>query len=206
AQAPSVGLAAILHLVPSPTPEAPLAEWMRHREEIGADEAAAWVAGLVQRDPGAWDRFRAFRARLLEAYPKARGSSLAAAQLTELSQSGADRLPEVIELAAALGPQFPLPLLSAALLLAGQPLSPTELADWVLKAERIAHDRQLAPTAPELAALAVALVHGLPAGRWAGGSARAQASPLISTLLVLHAGIYRSALAGTQGPLAARAG
>ncbi|MCI4334587.1 MAG: hypothetical protein L3K04_03030 [Thermoplasmata archaeon] len=205
-RAPAVGLAAILHLVPSPTPEAPYDEWGRHREEVGAEEAAAWVAGLVLRDPAAWDRFRAYRAELLAPNPQARGTSLAAAQLTELGAAGADRVPEVLALARVLGGEFPLPILCAALLISRHRLPPEELADWVHKAQRIARDRQLAPTAAELAALAVALVHGLPAQRWAGQAKEGPSPSPISTLLVLHAGIYRSVLAHRTAPVPAVAG
>jgi hypothetical protein len=200
----TVGLSAILHLLPSPTPEAPVAEWMRHREEVAAEEASAWVAGLVQRDAGAWDRFRAFRARLLEPDPKARGSALAAAQLTELGPAGARTLEKVPALARALGDEFPLPLLSAALLLARQPLSAGELLDWLHKAQRIAEQRQLAPTPAEIAVLAVALVHGLPPHRWAGRTSAEAGGMPISTLLVLHAGLYRSVFASRPSAVPAR--
>jgi hypothetical protein len=203
ANLPTVGLSAILHLLPSPTPEAPVAEWERHRSEVAADEAAAWVAGLEQRDSGAWDRFRSFRARLLEPDPKARGSALAAAQLVELGPAGPRVLEQVLPLARAMGEEFPLPLLSAALLLARQPLSPGELVDWLHKAQRIAQQRQLAPSPAEIAVLAVALVHGLPPHRWAGRTSAESGGLPISTLLVLHAGLYRSVLASRPSALPA---
>ncbi|MCI4363941.1 MAG: hypothetical protein L3K13_06550 [Thermoplasmata archaeon] len=195
-KATSVGLAAILHLVPSATPEAPFDEWVRHREEVGADEAAAWVAGLVLRDPGAWTRFRARREALAALYPGARGLPLAAALLAELGAAGEATASEIPALADSLGTTVPLPVLSATLLLSRHALSASELTDWVRKAERIALQRQLAPSALERAALAIALVHGLPANRFAGAPINSEraASPT-STLLVLHSGIYRSILA-----------
>ncbi|MCI4346574.1 MAG: hypothetical protein L3K07_07490 [Thermoplasmata archaeon] len=193
----SVGLAAILHLVPSATPEAPFEEWVNHREEIGADEAAAWVAGLVQRDPAAWARFRSRREELSAKYLGARGLPLAAALLAELGAVGEATAAEVPALAESLGTGVPLPVLSATLLLSRHALSASELTDWVRKAERIALQRQLAPTALERAALAVALVHGLPASRFGGATgSRERAASFTSTLLVLHSGIYRSILAG----------
>jgi hypothetical protein len=204
----TVGLAAILHLVPSPTPEAPFDEWVRHREEVGADEAAAWVAGLVQRDPAAWTRFRTHFAALHALYPDARGLPLAAALLAELGGVGDSTAAEVPALAEALGSGVPLPVLSAALLLSRHALSASELTDWVRKAERIALQRQLAPSPLERAALAIALVHGLPASRFAGapGSVERSASQM-STLLVLHSGIYRSILANrSSSPQPAPAG
>ncbi|MCI4367560.1 MAG: hypothetical protein L3K08_07400, partial [Thermoplasmata archaeon] len=54
------------------------------------------------------------------------------------------------------------PLTSAALLAGHGGLAPEEIANWLDKAIDVLTRRTLAPTKREIAALAVALVHGLP--------------------------------------------
>lgn len=196
----AVGVGTILHLVPSPTPRAPIEEYLRLRETLHDEEAAAWLSGLVIRDPTSEARFHRLLSEVRRRFPNARGAELAAAQLTGLGDDATERLPVIEELRSLLEGRAPLPMLCATLLATRHPLSAREIADWVAKAEKIARQRKLAPTDPELVAIATAVVYGLPAGNWVGVAATPIELSSTGALVILHAGIYRGAVRPVAPP------
>jgi hypothetical protein len=193
-----IAIASILHLYPTPSPIPRLEEWPRWRSEVRSEEAAALLAG--RSAPDLLERVRDLKAGLAPGGSDAHDIEHAAVYLALVSARSRDDLPRVLELARALQGRLPTPLIAAALLTARHHrLSPAELIDWVDKAVAIARSRRLAPTEPELVAIAVALLHGIPPGEF-------QESPLASlggdeegadlrlTIVTLHAWVYRAIL------------
>jgi hypothetical protein len=196
----TVGVATILHLVPAPTPRAPVEEYLRLRKVVHDEEAAAWLSGLVIRDPTSEARFLSLLSEIERRFPRALGPELAAAQLTGLGEDALERMPVIEALRTLLTGRAPYPMLCATLLATRHPLSAPELADWVSKAERLARHRKLAPTEPELVAIATAVVYGLPASNWVGVAATPIELSSTGALVILHAGIYRGAVRSTSRP------
>ncbi|MCI4323282.1 MAG: hypothetical protein L3K03_04590 [Thermoplasmata archaeon] len=192
-----VATATILHLYPNPTSSSRLSDWVRIRSSQNSPEAAALLA--AQGD----DRLQAdqaYRSAFAADGNSDPDPSRAAAYLAVSGTVSGHAIAQMEELVKALRAiHIPSPWLTGALLLSRPGLSTPETVDWVLKAAEISKARHLGPTEAEQLAVAVAMVHGLPSGRFAGA-----APPILSTgttdrlgvptLVALHAWIYRSIL------------
>lgn len=190
------GTAAILHLFPSPTPEAKIAEYRRWRGSVGSDEAAALLAGAVPFEQAS--RLEKITAALSGGKAALGDAAHAAACLLILHPEPETAATRTAELGARFQGRLPTPLTAAALLVTRHTLSTDEMADWVEKAVGIASTRRLAPTPPELFAMGIGLVHGVAPDRFQGVPVVATAVPesgsAILGLVALHAWIYRAAL------------
>jgi hypothetical protein len=191
-----VSTSVVLHLLPAPTPVAPLSEWTRWRRSVGSDEVAALLAGLA---PAVGARLDALRGAFKAAGAAPEDALGAAVYLLVASPDPGADLPRAVALAGHLAGRLPAPFVAASLLVARHALSADELADWVQKAVPLVPARRLAPTAPEHAALAVALVHGLDPSRFRGVKRAVPAGGEddrggVLALLALHAWVYRPIL------------
>jgi hypothetical protein len=197
------GTAAILHLFPAPTPEARMAEWKRWRPLVRSDETAALLAGRLSADQSS--RLDTLRASLQAAGASPSDAEHAAAYLLLAEHDPTLSVGRTIELAERFKGRLPSPFTASVLLVTRHRLSTAELADWVEKATGIAAARRLAPTPPELFAIAVALVHGILPDRFrAGGPAasgpRGESVADVLSLVALHAWMYRPILEPARKP------
>jgi hypothetical protein len=196
-----VVVASILHLYPVPSPTPRLEEWPRWRTVVRSEEAAALLAG--RGAPELAGTVRDLREALVAEGAEAGDAEKAAVYLSLSTPAPREDLARVLELASGLKGRLPTPFLAGALLAARHDLSPAELVDWVEKAVVIARARQLAPTEPELVAIAVALVHGVPPAEFqeaagAGGNRPEEGADLRLTIVTLHAWVYRAILEGVS--------
>ncbi len=205
-----VTIAALLHLYPKLTGEAPLAEWGRWRAKAGSDVAAALLAGRPA-DPALEGRLRKLTDALAPGSDRKEAGPAALHLLLLRGEDAEAQVPKVLALAALLRGRLPAPTVAAAILVGRHELSPEELHDWVTKAAEIARNRHLARTPAALTALGVAIVVGLATERFhrpgtpppamddadAGEETDSQA---VSNLVALQGVLYRRILASPPTP------
>jgi hypothetical protein len=197
-------VAAILQLAAGPTKPVALEAFAALRPTAGSDEAAALLAatGLPPADAtAARDRWRSSLPKLDPLDAQLTATYLATE--TAVRPDVGTRLTTLVPL---LAPRFGRPGISAALLATSAPIEAAELMNWLEKAEVIARNRRVAPTPKELDALALALVHGLPASEFVSGDgAPPVIEPSSASLVALHAWLYRPLvpLEGAKAPTAA---
>jgi hypothetical protein len=200
-----VATATILHLYPKPTSASRVADWQRIRGSQNSPEAAALLAAQGE------DRLQAdiaYRAAFAAEGSSDPDPSRAAAYLAVSGTVSGHAIVQMQELVKALRAiRIPSPWLTGALLLSRPGLSTAETVDWVQKAAEISKARHLGPTEAEQLAVAVAMVHGLPAGRFTGaappipfGGTTTTDRLGVPTLVALHAWIYRSILGDPEPP------
>lgn len=196
-KAPAVAPAALLHLHPPESGEAAYDAFVSLRAAGLGSEEAALLAGM-----GAPDETKQRRERLLSAFTSLglpeTGSRFAASFLMAAGGDPDAMLPRVAELHRLLTGLLPVPMPAAALLSSLTQLEPAEIIDWVRKAVEIVRVRRIAPTAPELAALGVALVYGLPRSEFTDGTPPTRPVQDLSTsagVLAVHAWVYRPLVA-----------
>jgi hypothetical protein len=202
-----VSTAALLHLYPSPAPQAKLGEWKQWRPHVHSDETAAILASSFGLE--SLHRLETLRSAIAKSTTASADAEHSAALLLLSMANPAELLDPMFQLASMLEGRIPSPLVASALLVTRHSLSPEELFDWVEKAVAIVERRKLAPTPAEVTAIAVALVHGLPGDRFGPGAPAPAAvtgtdfASDVLGLLALHAWIYRPILEtiGTTSPL-----
>ncbi|HEV2317270.1 MAG TPA: hypothetical protein VGV89_06830 [Thermoplasmata archaeon] len=202
-----VSTSALLHLYPTPAPQGKLAEWKQWRPHVHSDETAAILAGAHSLD--ALHRLETLRTAIARSTRATPDAEHAAAFLLLSAADPAETLDRMFVLASLLEGRLPTPLVASSLLVTRHSLSPEELLDWVDKAVAIVESRNLAPTAAEVTAIAIALVHGLASDRFGPGAPAAAAvtgtefAADVLGLLALHAWIYRPTIeaGGTVEPL-----
>jgi hypothetical protein len=197
-----VVVASILHLYPTPSPTPRLEEWPKWRSVVRSEEAAALLAG--RGAPTLVETVHDLERSLRSAGAAADDAERAAVYLALETSRPAEDLPRILDLAKGLTGRLPTPFLAAGLLASRHRLSAAELLDWVDKSVVIARARQLAPTEPELVAIAVALVHGVPPEEFqeapgAGTPGEEEGADLRLTIVTLHAWVYRAILEGATG-------
>ncbi|MCI4368237.1 MAG: hypothetical protein L3K09_01555 [Thermoplasmata archaeon] len=188
---PSVSIAAILHLGPGAEARVPFDAFLELREEGGRDEAAALLAAFLP-DPSEAARRRKVLATALGG--PSQDATLAASYLIASGANETQAIPRVRAISQGLVDAFASPLTPAAVLASRTTLDPGELLNWLEKATEIVRARRLAPTVPELSALGLAIVHGLPDSEFtdASGSRPVGATRVsLPALVALHAWIYR---------------
>lgn len=189
---PAVAPAALLQLHPGPSGEPALEAFIALRGAgLGAEEAGL-LAGIGGSATDTLARRQAVLTLLTDTGASADSARYAASLLVTTAPEPARLLPRIQELTTLLTGRIPAPITASALLSTMEWLEPKEIVDWVEKAIGILRTRRIAPTDPELAALGVALVHGLPHSEFVDSSA-AESPPRSMTagLLTLHAWIYR---------------
>jgi hypothetical protein len=191
-----VATAAILHLFPEPSPVARLEGWKAWRSIVTASPIAALLASLPPAEASV--RFAKLRQSLRDRGAAPADAELAAAFLLLDPEAREDHVAHAAILGGLLAGKLPTPFLAATLLATEHDLSAEELYDWVEKAAGIARGRRLAPTDPELYAIAVALVHDLPPNRFARAGVAPVASDeedpetaTVPSLVALHFGMFR---------------
>jgi hypothetical protein len=200
----AVTVSTVLHLAAGADQPPALDAFFALRANAGGDEAAALLAA-TGKTPDAAIRLRD---EWLSNLPnlEAGDARLAAAYLACEPATRTDVASRIRALVPLLAPKFARPGVAAALLAMSAPIEPAELVNWLEKAESLSRSRKLAPTAPELEALALALVHGLPAAEFVATSADAAPyEPSAASLVALHAWLYRPLVADpSRAPAAAR--
>jgi hypothetical protein len=172
------------------------------RSETPTDEAAALLAAAGN----VAERMKTRRAHfeMLKGLSKDRLDAELAATFLALADlpAGGIEVP-IQELARTMARHFRNALTPSAILAARSTLSPDELSDWLTKATTMVQARQLAPTQPELDALALFLVHGLhqtaflteESAETKSAEALLPESTDLATMVALHAWIYRPLVA-----------
>lgn len=201
-KAPSVTVATVLHLAAGADHPPALDAFFSLRTAAGGDEAAALLAASGKTPEEALklrDLWMTQLPKLDEADARLAATYLACEPATRTDVSS-----RIHALVPLLAPKFARPGVAAALLAMSAPIEPAELVNWLEKAEALARSRKLAPTPGELEALALALVHGLPAAEFVATSADAAAyEPSTASLVALHAWLYRPLVAeASRGPAA----
>lgn len=194
-KAPAVSVAALLNLHLKPDGTAALSEYYTLQPSVGSHKAAALLAALAGPPATALAR----RNVLLKAISGGAPSPSPDAQLAAsyLAAVGADPVaiaPRVAQLQAGLAKRFPQPLAASAILADVTALAPTEIVDWIDKAESLLRSRKMAPTPGELSALATIMVHDLPPDEFSTTlGSRPSHAPVISlpALTALHSWVYR---------------
>jgi hypothetical protein len=193
-RASSVTVATVLHLAAGPDKEPALDAFFALRAGAGGDEAAALLAA-TGRTPDDALRARDTWISNLPALDPA-DAQLTAAYLTAEPSPRSDVATRIHALVPLLAPKFARPGVAAALLAMSAPIEPAELVNWLGKAGMLTRSRKLAPTEAEFDALALALVHGLPAAEFVATAAdAAQYEPSAASLVALHAWLYRPLVA-----------
>jgi hypothetical protein len=203
-RASSVTVATVLHLAAGPDKDPALDVFFALRSQAGGDEAAALLAATGRSAAEAVQ----LRDKWISNLPKLDpvDAQLAAAYLAGEPATRADVASRIQALVPLLAPKFARPGVAAALLAMSAPIEPAELVNWLDKAGVLARNRKLAPTNPELDALALALVHGLPAAEFVATAAdAAQYEPSTGSLVALHAWLYRPLVAPASRPATAPA-
>jgi hypothetical protein len=198
----SVAPATILHLSAGAAKPVNLEAYYGLRQAAGSDEAAALLAASAPDPSPLMARRDDVVATLVGSGPRTTDALHAAAYLVATGES-----PEASErvrtLAATLASRLDEPLTSAALLAGHGQLAPEEIANWLDKAIDVLARRTMAPTKREIAALAVAMVHGLSESEYLtpGSSGAAAAAPVsLPALTALHAWVYRPLVSPTSSP------
>jgi hypothetical protein len=190
----AVTVAAVLHLAAGTGQPPALDSFFAIRADAGGDEAAAMLAA-TGRPPA---EAIAMRDQWVGRLPKleAVDSRLAATYLACEPATRTDLATRIHSLVPLLAPKFNRPGVAAALLAMSAPIEPAELVNWLEKAGVMTRARKLAPTPSELDALALALVHGLPAAEFVATAADAAVyEPSTASLVALHAWLYRPLVA-----------
>jgi hypothetical protein len=199
-----VATAAILHLFPVATNTAPIDRWTSARQRVANDEGAALLAGFpdLAATLGRWEQTVGSLGGdgVVDA-------ELAAIYLTSTRRTVPLGLSERVREAASLFEgSFARPLLAGAVAVAHLGLSSAESADWLEKAVAQASARRLAPDAPQLSVLGLALLEGLdPAGFAKSESVPAASgaptpSAGLAARTALHAWMYRDLVTTTRSP------
>jgi hypothetical protein len=199
---PAVTVAAVLHVAAGSGSPPALDAFFALRAEAGGDEAAALLAA-TGRPP---NEAIAMRDQWIGRLPKldALDSRLAATYLACEPATRTDVASRIHALLPLLAPKFTRPGVAAALLAMSAPIEPAELVNWLEKAGVMTRARKLAPTPAELDALALALVHGLPAAEFVATAADAALyEPSTVSLVALHAWLYRPLVAEPKAAEAA---
>jgi hypothetical protein len=186
----AVTVAAVLHLAAGTGQPPALDAFFAIRADAGGDEAAAMLAATGRTPAEAI----AMRDQWVGRLPKldAVDSRLAATFLACEPAIRTDVATRIHSLVPLLAPKFNRPGVAAALLAMSAPIEPAELVNWLEKAGVMTRTRKLAPTPGELDALALALVHGLPAAEFVATAADAAVyEPSTASLVALHAWLYR---------------
>src|SRR5262249_30096264 len=120
-------------------------------------------------------------------------ASHAASFLAAIGADPARQGPRIRELAGPPQGKLPDPGGAAAVLASIGLLQAGEIANWVEKAGDIVRARRLAPSAPELAVLGAAIVHGLPRAEFSINGNGPESTPWSATagLLTIHRWLYR---------------
>jgi len=161
-----------------------------HRTGMGEEEAAL-LASLSATVPDLQSRRESWLSALAGLGFSAKESGVAASYLVALGADPATLKGRIQELHAALKDRHPDPVMAAALLSTMDWLEPKEIVDWLDKAMGIAKSRRLAPTPPELTALALAMVHGLPRSIFSAPPKTADPHRVSASVLAIHAWLYR---------------
>jgi hypothetical protein len=202
-KAPAVTVSAVLHLSAGAGKPPELDGFFALRADAGGDEAAALLAASGRPPKEAI----AMRDQWVANLPKleADDARLAATYLACEPATRSDVASRIHALLPLLAPKFARPGVAAALLAMSAPIEPAELVNWLEKAGALARSRKLAPTPAELDALALALVHGLPAAEFVATAADAAVyEPSAASLVALHAWLYRPLVAEPSPPEPAR--
>ena len=204
----AITAATILELTAPGHSTSVLETYLTLRRELGNDEGAAFLA--TQPDPArARAAVDAARTALAGSSAADQADALRAAIYLVLA-GRPDSVPAVRAIAGALGNRFARPLLPAAILSDQTLLGAAEVVRWFDQAATVARAHQLAPTEPELRALALGLVHGIPAGdlTFPGDTAPPVASAArgFLSLVALHRWAYAPAAASAATGPAAPAG
>jgi hypothetical protein len=194
-----VATAAILHLYPAVTNEAPLDRWSKARERIDNDEGAALLAG----PPDLNATIAQWEGKTAALGGRERDAQLTGVYLTASAPSY-PAAPESVRAAAKLfeGP-FAHPLLASAVALSHLQLSPEESRDWVEKAVAQTMARRLAPDSTQLWVLGLSLIVGLDPGAFARpGAISPPVAPSTTSMGVvartaLHGWMYRDLVRAT---------
>lgn len=197
----AVTVATVLHLATAADQPPALDTFFALRTSAGGDEAAALLAATGRTPEAAIQ----LRDEWLSNLPKleADDARLSATYLACEPATRSDVASRIQALVPLLTPKFARPGVAASLLAMSAPIEPGELVNWLEKAESLSRSRKLAPTPPELEALALALVHGLPAAEFVATSADAAAyEPSAASLVALHAWLYRPLVAEAGRPAA----
>ena len=204
---PAVAAAALLHLHPDRNGDPALAAFATLRGGGLSAEEAGLLASLTDSPAETLAR----REKAATALSSAAGGSpahgrVAASFLVALGSDAPPQTERVRELASLLKGRLPDPLVGATLLSSIDWLEPREIANWVEKAIDVVRLRRLAPTDPELTALAIGIVHGLPRSAFNGDPSRASTHPRATSagVLAIHAWVYRP-LISRAAPDATRA-
>jgi hypothetical protein len=194
---PAVTVAAILHLAAGPGRAPALEAFTALRGQAGGDEAAALLAATGKSPEEAIAARERWRAQLppLDALD----AQLAATYLVAENTSRADVAARLAALAPLLASRYSRPGVAAALLATSASIEPAELMDWLDKAAAVVRARKIAPTDRELDALALAIVHGLPASEFVrSGGPVPVVEETSAPLVALHAWLYRPIVVAEQ--------
>jgi hypothetical protein len=188
--ASAVTVATILHLAVAADKPPALDAFFSLRANAMGDEAAALLAA-TGRPPAESIALRdQWVAKLPGLTPV--DARLAATYLASEPATRSDVGSRIATLAPLLAPRYARPGVASALLAMTAPVEAAELIDWLDKSEALASSRKLAPTPGELHALALALVHGLPAREFVATEVDATPyEPSTASLVALHAWLYR---------------
>jgi hypothetical protein len=188
--ASAVTVATLLHLAAGADQPPALDAFFALRANSMGDEAAALLAASGRPPAEAVALRDQWVAKLSSLDPS--DARLAATYLAAEASPRADVATRVTTLAPLLSQRFGRPGVAAALLAMSAPIDSAELLDWLDKSEGLARSRKLAPTPAELHALALALVHGLPAREFVATADDATPyEPSTASLVALHAWLYR---------------
>ncbi|HTT26063.1 MAG TPA: hypothetical protein VMH90_03760, partial [Thermoplasmata archaeon] len=157
----SVAPATLLQLSNGGDRAVDLSSYYGLRAAAGSDEAAALLAAAGPDPAAAVARRDRFVAALAPTGGRTPDALHAATYLVATAAEPAEA-ERVKALAAVLAPRLDEALTSAALLAGHGKIAPEEVANWLDKAIDVLTRRTMAPTKREIAALAVALVFGLP--------------------------------------------
>lgn len=188
----AVAPSALLYLHPGADGKPAVEPFLRLVESGLPPEEAALLAGLGFEE--AVSRRRTFSGSV--------GGPEGTAAVSFLAAVGGDasrHRSRIQALTAPLSASLPDPSVGAALLSAIDWLEPAEVADWVSKATDLARARQLAPSGPELTALGIALVHGLPITEFASSPPPRTERAASAGLLAIHRWVYRPLVAPLGG-------
>lgn len=201
-RARAVTSAALLQLHPGPDGKPAFPAFVELRQGGMTEEEAALLAGLAPTAAETRARREQFMGALANLGLGVGPAPLAATYLTACGEEVDDHAARIAAIASRLKGRLPDPVTPAAILSALRWLEPGELVNWAEKANEIARVRQLAPTPPELLALGIALVHGLPHAEFASATATtpAESGPrrVSAGLLAVHGWVYRPLVAAAM--------
>jgi hypothetical protein len=197
-----VSTAAILHLYPRATTNAPLDRWAKAREHLDHDEGAALLAGA----PDVGSTLARWEGNVAALGGVGADAQLTAVYLTTATPADRALAGPVRDGARMFEGTFALPRLAAALALCHLGLPAAESRDWFDKSLAQATARRLAPDPAQLAVLGLALLVGLDPERFhrpptvAPAPSGAIPSSGLVARTALHAWMYRDLVRGPGAP------